>query len=95
MDLTSFLDKQRSSDIPSSALLSTLDDREDQEVDHTISHISSHRSSVAPSRKGKVEQIDWDTQLDEMSREKAAAEATWGETSFRHARIKYAYHSTF
>jgi hypothetical protein len=59
-------------------LISTVNDEKD-DVDTTLSHISSHRPHGSPSKKGRVEQIEWDAKLDEMSREKAAAEATRGE----------------
>jgi hypothetical protein len=52
------------------------DDKED--VDETLAHISSRIGTSGASRKGKVEQIEWDEGIDELSREKAAAEATWG-----------------
>jgi hypothetical protein len=77
--LASFLEKQRLlEDHGPSTLISTVNDEED-DVDTTLSHISSHRPHGAPSKKGRVEQIEWDANLDEMSREKAAAEATRGE----------------
>ncbi|KAK0451215.1 uncharacterized protein EV420DRAFT_1704288 [Desarmillaria tabescens] len=67
----SFLGRQRLSDNPESALQMTLPD-DDDDVDHSLAHISSRGiGSEAPTRKGKVEQIAWDDELDELSREKA------------------------
>ncbi|KAK0200545.1 hypothetical protein DFS33DRAFT_165610 [Desarmillaria ectypa] len=73
VDLSSFLERQRLSDKPGSALQTTLPD---DDVDHSLAHISSHGTgSEVPSRKGKVEQIAWGDELDELSREKAVADA--------------------
>jgi hypothetical protein len=75
VDLSAFLERQRISELgPSSALLGQ-EDADDGDVDHTLSHISSRVSSLPVSKKGKVEQIEWNQQLEEMSREKASAEA--------------------
>jgi hypothetical protein len=51
-------------------IISTVNAEHD-DVDTTLSHISSHRPHGAPSIKGRVEQIEWDAKLDEMSREHA------------------------
>lgn len=60
-------------------------DYDDADVDTSLAHITSGLSrlpsSVAP-KKGKIEEIAWDESLDEMTREKKAAEATWGQTDF-------------
>ncbi|PBK68287.1 hypothetical protein ARMSODRAFT_988798 [Armillaria solidipes] len=75
VDLSSFLGRQRLSDDPASSLQATLPD-DDDDVDHSLAHISSRGvGAEAPSRKGKVEQIAWDDELDELSREKAIADA--------------------
>ncbi|KAF8153843.1 hypothetical protein B0H34DRAFT_783978 [Crassisporium funariophilum] len=89
VDLSSFLERQRISDdtaIP--ALLGAKREEVDAEdVDTSLAHISSHTSRLPPgaaSKKGKVEQIVWDDELDEMSKDKKAAEATWDlKTRFR------------
>lgn len=77
VDLSSFLERQRISEAGPS-LVPARDDADD--VDETLAHISSRDgiSGAHVSRKGKVEQIVWDEGLDELSREKASAEATWG-----------------
>lgn len=79
MDLSRFLEKQRVTDAPDSLLDADHDD--DDDVDTSLAHITSHtsRRTTAPSRKGKVEQVEWDEQLEFISRAKATAEATWGE----------------
>ncbi|KAK0184856.1 hypothetical protein F5146DRAFT_1105974 [Armillaria mellea] len=75
VDLSSFLGRQRLSDDPVSSLQATLPD-DDDDVDHSLAHISSCGvGAEALSRKGKVEQIAWDDELDELSREKAVADA--------------------
>ncbi|KAF7976555.1 hypothetical protein HWV62_6213 [Athelia sp. TMB] len=76
VDLSSFLERQRISDAsfgPSSAPPPPDDD----EVDTTLAHISSRPQGPAPSKKGNVHTIEWDKMLEEMTREKAAAEAAW------------------
>ena len=47
----------------------------------TLAHISSNPTRAAIDRKGKVQEIQWDRELDEMSREKAVAEAQRGAFS--------------
>ncbi|KAG5650236.1 hypothetical protein H0H81_000211 [Sphagnurus paluster] len=74
VDLSAFLEKQKISDDGPSIVPDPIDDND---VDTTLAHIGSGTQTAAPNRKGKVEQIAWDDQLDEMSKEKAAAEATW------------------
>lgn len=75
MDLSSFLEKQKLSDAGPS-LPPPSEDEDD--VDTSLSHLQTRTQPSTTSRKGKVKQIDWDEELDELSREKAAAEATWG-----------------
>ncbi|RDB18162.1 hypothetical protein Hypma_000562 [Hypsizygus marmoreus] len=74
VDLSSFLERQKISDAGPS--LPPLDD-DDADVDATLAHISSQSKASASSKKGRVEQIEWDEELDELSRDKASAEATW------------------
>ncbi|KAH9476602.1 hypothetical protein JR316_0010514 [Psilocybe cubensis] len=81
VDLSSFLERQRISEEPSVILkVAEKKDYDEDDVDTSLAHISSHparRAVAAPSKKGKVEQIVWDDELDEMTREKNAAEANW------------------
>ncbi|KAF9477435.1 hypothetical protein BDN70DRAFT_110633 [Pholiota conissans] len=81
VDLSSFLERQRISD-EAGPTLRTVEkkDYDDDDVDTSLAHISSNPSRTiaqTSSKKGKVEEITWDQDLDEMSREKQAAEATW------------------
>ena len=85
VDLSNFLERQRLADdteltpIPGTS----KDDKDDEDVDATLAHISSYPSRLNPSsKKGKVEQIVWDEELDQMNRDKKAAEATWGKIIF-------------
>ncbi|KAF9526200.1 hypothetical protein CPB83DRAFT_495904 [Crepidotus variabilis] len=81
VDLSTFLEKQKISDdvgptisVPAVDLAYNEDD-----VDESLSHITSDPSKRAvqsASRKGKVQQIEWDENLEELSREKRASEAT-------------------
>ncbi|KAI8972540.1 hypothetical protein BD414DRAFT_517873 [Trametes punicea] len=72
VDLSSFLERQKLSSEPSSAL-SPPD--EDEDVDTSLVHITSHLKPQAQSKKGRVQQIEWNAELEELSREKAAADA--------------------
>ncbi|KAI0033046.1 hypothetical protein K488DRAFT_48568 [Vararia minispora EC-137] len=73
VDLTAFLERQRLADAPEPTFSPEQDD--DEDVDHSLVHITSRTRPEAPSRKGKVQQIEWDETLEQMSREKAVAEA--------------------
>ncbi|KAF8963260.1 hypothetical protein BDZ97DRAFT_1661830 [Flammula alnicola] len=88
VDLSTFLEKQRISDEAGPTLrVAEKKDYDDEDVDTSLAHISSNPSRIpgeAASKKGKVEQIAWDEELDEMNKEKKAAEATWDlKTRFR------------
>ncbi|KAJ2988923.1 hypothetical protein NUW54_g8955 [Trametes sanguinea] len=78
VDLSSFLERQKLSDSAGpSTLLSPEDEEED--VDTSFAHITSNLKPQSQTKKGKVQQIEWDAELEELSREKAAADATRGE----------------
>lgn len=85
VDLSNLLERQRLADdtgLPSIPGASK-DDKDDEDVDTSLAHISSYPprlGSQATSKKGKVEQIVWDEELDRMNREKKAAEAAWGKS---------------
>ncbi|KAI0729145.1 hypothetical protein C8Q72DRAFT_993575 [Fomitopsis betulina] len=75
VDLSSFLERQRLSDHESSA---PPPPDEDPEIDASVASIlPGTQGHVPQSKKGKVQQIEWDQSLEAMSREKAAAEAKW------------------
>ena len=62
-------------------------DYDEDDVDTSLAHISSNHSRISArttSKKGKMEEIAWDETLDEMTREKQAAEATWGQHIDQH-----------
>ncbi|KAF5329270.1 hypothetical protein D9619_009309 [Psilocybe cf. subviscida] len=88
VDLSEFLDKQKISDAagPTERIAEQKDYDED-DVDTSLAHITSgdgRNHLQASSKKGKIAQIAWDDELDDMSREKNAAEATWDlKTRFR------------
>ncbi|KAA1466855.1 hypothetical protein DENSPDRAFT_57657 [Dentipellis sp. KUC8613] len=77
VDLSQFLERQKLEDTPAVALASPAEE-DDEDVDHSLAHISGKVKPLeSQSRKGKVQQIEWDAGLAEMSREKAVAEAHW------------------
>ncbi|KAF9040038.1 hypothetical protein BJ165DRAFT_1416442 [Panaeolus papilionaceus] len=87
VDLSTFLEKQRiAEDIGPVASAKEKKDYDENDVDTSISHMLASRGISKPivPQKGKVEVIEWDEKLDEMTREKKAAEATWDlKTRFR------------
>ncbi|KAI6111894.1 hypothetical protein EDD17DRAFT_406174 [Pisolithus thermaeus] len=71
VDLSAFLEKQKiSEDTMSSAALP-----EDDDIDHDLDHISLGSQARTRSKKGNVQTIAWDGQLEELRREKDAADA--------------------
>ncbi|KAG9310937.1 hypothetical protein JVU11DRAFT_8810 [Chiua virens] len=76
VDLSAFLEKQRMSAAAEDEKEDGKDDGDDgDEIDHSLAHITSRRQPSLQSKKGRVQTIEWDTSLEEMTREKAAAEA--------------------
>ncbi|KAI0632791.1 hypothetical protein C8Q77DRAFT_1262663 [Trametes polyzona] len=73
VDLSSFLERQRLSPQPSSA---PPPPDEDDDVDTSLAHITSQLKPPSQSKKGRIQQIEWNAELEELSREKAAADAT-------------------
>ncbi|KAI6030041.1 hypothetical protein EDC04DRAFT_2869051 [Pisolithus marmoratus] len=71
VDLSAFLEKQKISDdtTPSTALL------EDDDIDHDLDHITLGTQERTRSKKGNVQTIAWDRQLEELRQEKDAAHA--------------------
>lgn len=74
--MTSFLERQRAQDDHPSLISPSPED--DDGVDHSLAHLTLGFSKSDQSKKGRVQQVDWDDSFAEMSREKAAAEATRG-----------------
>lgn len=75
VDLSSFLARQRLSDVSETTVVA-LAQVDDDDIDHELAHISSHRVPPSTSQKGRIQAIEWDAELEEMSREKAAADAS-------------------
>ncbi|KAI0698254.1 hypothetical protein BC835DRAFT_1269268 [Cytidiella melzeri] len=73
VDLSSFLERQRLSDLPS---VTSPPPEDEDGIDHSLAHLTTGRNAAENSRKGKAQQISWDNSFEELSREKAAAEAT-------------------
>ncbi|KAF7357123.1 hypothetical protein MSAN_01306400 [Mycena sanguinolenta] len=71
------IDNCRISDAPGPSILPTAGSADEDDVDHSLDHISSGGVKPVVSRKGKVEQIEWDHELEDLGREKASAEAIW------------------
>ncbi|KAI0776722.1 hypothetical protein BD413DRAFT_227725 [Trametes elegans] len=73
VDLSSFLERQRLSPGPSSA---PPPPDEDDDIDTSLARITADRHTASQLKKGRVQQIEWDAELEELKREKAAADAT-------------------
>ncbi|PSS11039.1 hypothetical protein PHLCEN_2v3335 [Hermanssonia centrifuga] len=74
VDISTFLERQRLSPQPSTAP-PPPDDDDDDDIDHTLAHLSPQARQDSKTRKGRVQQIEWDQSLEEMIRQKAAADA--------------------
>ncbi|KAI0341215.1 hypothetical protein BDW22DRAFT_1430350 [Trametopsis cervina] len=74
VDLSTFLERQRVSEVPS--VVSPPVEEDDDDIDHSLDHLALGLKQAEVSKKGKVQQIAWDESLEELSRDKAAAEAT-------------------
>ncbi|KAI0078472.1 hypothetical protein K474DRAFT_1674161 [Panus rudis PR-1116 ss-1] len=75
VDLSAFLERQRLSE-SSGPLSSPRQPDEDDDIDHSLEQHTARPQALANTKKGKVQHIDWDTSLEELSREKANADAT-------------------
>lgn len=51
---------------------------DDDDVDHSLAHITSNPLADRQSRKGKIQQIDWDVSLEEMQHDNNIARAQSG-----------------
>lgn len=59
------------------------EDDDDDDVDHTLSHLLSSKmktsaSSTSKARKGKQQEIEWDSSMEQMAQEKSKADAVRG-----------------
>ncbi|KAG6867714.1 hypothetical protein C0993_011998 [Termitomyces sp. T159_Od127] len=75
VDLSAFLEKQRITDAGPS--IAPVDFTDHEDVDTSLAHIGSQSRAVGQTKKGKMEKIEWDEELENMSRDKASAEAAW------------------
>ena len=75
MDLSAFLERQQ---ISEPATFSAAPQEDDDDIDHDLDHITSGREAYTRPKKGNVQTIIWDKELEEMKREKDAAEAARG-----------------
>ena len=78
VDLSAFLARQRLED-PSSPLFSQSTNDKDDNVDPSLAHINPNSCNKLPSKKGKVQQIEWDASLEEMEHNKNVAQARSGK----------------
>ena len=80
VDLSNFLARQRLDDAISPSILKPTTDPDEDEVDHSLAHLkSAGLHSVQKPMKGRVQTREWDEELENMSREMAAADANRGE----------------
>ena len=75
VDLSNFLERQRLADDTDLPTIpgASKDDKDDEDVDTILAHISSYPSRLNPqatSKKGKLDQIIWDEEIDRMDRNK-------------------------
>lgn len=77
VDLSAFLARQRLGLGDQSETQATTD--KDDDVDPSLAHINPNNSNKLPSRKGRVQQIEWDASLEEMEHNKNVAQARSGK----------------
>lgn len=74
VDISELLSKQKLDESGGGPVYERQEDEDD--VDRTVAHIGSGRTAQSDARKGKVQAVEWDEELEELQREKAAFEAT-------------------
>jgi hypothetical protein len=85
VDLSNFLARQRLDDATNPGISKPTAEPDEDEVDHSLAHLNSVGSPSAQKfMKGRVQTIEWDEELENMSREKAVAEASRGESKWIH-----------
>lgn len=78
--MSDFLARQRSDDIAAPSIPKSATEPDEDEVDHSLAHLkSAGPQSAHKPIKGRVQAIEWDEELEKMSREKAAADANRGK----------------
>ena len=80
VDLSNFLARQRLDDAAGTIILKPTDEPDEDEVDHSLARLNlvGPQSTHKPM-KGRVQTVEWDEELENMSREKAMADANRGE----------------
>jgi hypothetical protein len=76
VDLSAFLARQRMGD--QSKLFGQATTDKDDDVDPSLAHINPNSSNKLPSKKGKIQRIEWDASLEEMEHNKNVAQAQSG-----------------
>lgn len=51
---------------------------DESEVDHSLAHLGTGRKTGTNDKKGKIQQLEWDSELENMRREKDTADAQRG-----------------
>jgi len=74
VDLSALFARQRLED-SSRPLFSQATTNKDDDVDPSLAHINPNNCNKLPSRKGKVQEIEWDASLEEMEHNKNVAQA--------------------
>jgi len=74
VDLSAFLARQRLEGQSKPSFSQATIDKDD-DVDPSLAHINPNSSKNLPSKKGKVQQIEWDASLEEMEHNKNVAQA--------------------
>lgn len=83
VDISDFLARQRLDDAANPRILGLTTEPAEDEVDHSLAHLKSGGpQSANKSMKGRTMTIEWDEELEKMSREKAAADANRGESKW-------------
>ena len=78
VDLSAFLEKQRLSESARTCAGEEGADADADEIDTSLAHLSSQRQPAPRPQKGRVQTIEWDEALEQMRRDKSAAEANRG-----------------
>ena len=85
VDLSEFLAHQNLDDAAGPNILALGTEPDEEEVDHSLAHLMPRGSQSAhKSVKGRVQTIEWDEELENMSRDKAAADANRGKSNVFH-----------
>ena len=80
IDLSNFLARQRLDDAAGPSILKLTGEPDEDEVDHSLAHLNLVGSQSAHKpMKGRVRTVEWDEELENLSREKAMADASRGE----------------